>query len=144
VFAHLDELGNGSMLEGVYAGIDDGYFVGAIAEAAYRYEREVNAGRRIVVGVNDYTEGDDSDGAHLLYIDPATEDLQRKRLDDVKRARNDDAVRTALDHVTRDAAQPDVNLMPAIIDAVHAHCTEGEIVHALESVFGTYTEPVIV
>ena len=53
IFAHLDELGCGSILEGVYAGIDNGYFVGEIADSAYRFEREVNAGRRIVVGVND-------------------------------------------------------------------------------------------
>jgi methylmalonyl-CoA mutase N-terminal domain/subunit len=144
MFAHLDELGDGSMLEGVYAGIDDGWFVGAIADAAYRFEREVNAGRRVVVGVNAFTDGDDSDGAHILYIDPATEDLQRKRLDDVKRARNDDEVRAALARVAADASEPTVNLMPAIIDAVQAHCTEGEIVHALETVFGTYTEPVMV
>jgi methylmalonyl-CoA mutase N-terminal domain/subunit len=144
IFAHLDEIGNGSMLEGVYAGIDDGYFVGSIAEAAYRFEREVNAGSRIVVGVNAFTEGNEEDGSPILYIDPATEELQRKRLDDVKRARNADAVRESLARIEREAADPTVNLMPALIDAVEAFCTEGEIVHALEDVFGTYTEPVVV
>ena len=63
IFAHLDELGDGSILEGVYAGIDNGYFVGEIADAAYRFEREVNAGRRIIVGVNDFTDGDDDSDA---------------------------------------------------------------------------------
>jgi methylmalonyl-CoA mutase N-terminal domain/subunit len=144
IFAHLDEIGNGSMLEGVYAGIDDGYFVGSIAEAAYRFEREVNAGSRIVVGVNALTEGNEEDGSPILYIDPATEELQRKRLDDVKRARNADAVRESLARIEREAADPTVNLMPALVDAVEAFCTEGEIVHALEDVFGTYTEPVVV
>jgi methylmalonyl-CoA mutase, N-terminal domain len=144
VFAHLDELGDGSMLEGVYAGIDDGYFVGSIADAAYRYEREVNAGRRIVVGVNGYTDGNDEDGSPTLYIDPATEDQQRKRLDDVKRARNGDAVHDALALVSRTAANPTANLMPSLIDAVQVHCTEGEIVHALEAVFGTYVEQAVV
>jgi methylmalonyl-CoA mutase N-terminal domain/subunit len=144
IFAHLDEIGNGSMLEGVYAGIDDGYFVGSIAEAAYRFEREVNAGSRIVVGVNAFTEGNEEDGSPILYIDPATEELQRKRLDDVKRARNADAVRESLARIEREAADPTVNLMPALVDAVEAYCTEGEIVHALEDVFGTYTEPVVV
>ena len=57
IFAHLLDLGDGSMLEGVYAGIDEGWFVGEIADAAYRYQREVSAGRRIVVGVNEFTEG---------------------------------------------------------------------------------------
>ena len=59
VFAHLDRLGDGSILEGVYAGIDDGYFVSEIAEASYRFEREVNAGDRIIVGVNAFTDGND-------------------------------------------------------------------------------------
>ena len=59
VFAHLLDIGDGSMLEGVYAGIENGYFQGEIADAAYRFERQVNAGQRIVVGVNAFTEGDD-------------------------------------------------------------------------------------
>jgi methylmalonyl-CoA mutase N-terminal domain/subunit len=144
IFAHLDELGSGSMLEGAYAGIDNGYFVGSIADSAYRYEREVNAGRRIVVGVNAFTEGNEDDLAPTLYIEQATEDLQRKRLADVRQRRDDRAVASSLDRVTRDAADPTVNLMPTLIDAVRARCTEGEIVAALETVFGTYTEPAIV
>jgi methylmalonyl-CoA mutase, N-terminal domain len=144
VFAHLDDLGSGSMLEGVYAGIDDGYFVGSIADSAYRYEREVNAGRRIVVGVNAFTEGNEDDPAPTLRIEQATEDLQRKRLADVKQARDARAVDAALSAVAGDASDPTVNLMPALLDAVRARCTEGEIVATLEAVFGTYTEPVIV
>ena len=68
IFDHIEQLGNGSMLEGAYAGIEDGYFVGEIADAAYRFEREVNAGRRIIVGVNEFTEGDDDEEARLLSI----------------------------------------------------------------------------
>ena len=143
VFAHLDELGNGSILEGVYAGIDNGYFVGAIADSAYRFEREVNAGRRIIVGVNDFTDGDEGQ-ANLLRIDQATEDYQRKRLDSVKRERSQEAVDTALARVTADAADPTVNLMPTIIDAVRAYATEEEIGTAMEQVFGTYVEAAIV
>src|SRR5438105_3683146 len=59
VFAHLDELGRGSILEGVYEGIDNGYFQGEIAEAAYQLEQKVNSGRRVVVGVNRFTETDE-------------------------------------------------------------------------------------
>ena len=59
IFAHLDDLGGGSMLEGVLAGIDNGWIVNEIADAAYRYERAVNTGERVVVGVNRYTDGDD-------------------------------------------------------------------------------------
>ena len=144
IFAHLDELGCGSILEGVYAGIDNGYFVGEIADSAYRFEREVNAGRRIVVGVNAFSEGDDDSEQNLLRIDQATEDDQLKRLDAVKRSRNQEAVDGALSQIRADAAEPTVNLMPAIIAAVRTYATEEEIVMALESVFGTYVEKAIV
>ncbi len=77
VFDHLEQLGNGSLLEGVYAGIEDGWFVGEIADASYRHEREVNAGERIVVGVNEFTEGDDPSARRLLRIGQETEELQR-------------------------------------------------------------------
>ena len=144
IFAHLDELGGGSILEGVYAGIDNGYFVGEIADSAYRFEREVNAGRRIVVGVNAFSEGDDDSEQNLLRIDQATEDDQLKRLDAVKRSRNQEAVDGALSQIRADAAEPTVNLMPAIIAAVRTYATEEEITMALESVFGTYVEKAIV
>ncbi|MYL10152.1 MAG: methylmalonyl-CoA mutase, partial [Acidimicrobiia bacterium] len=133
----------GSMLEGVYAGIDDGYFVGEIADAAYRFEREVNAGRRIIVGVNEFTENDD-DEANLLSIGHATEEMQIKRLEQVRGDRDADAVRASLAALIEVANQPDVNLMPSIIDAVRTYATEGEIVSALESVFGTYVETAVV
>jgi methylmalonyl-CoA mutase N-terminal domain/subunit len=144
VFAHLEDLGDGSILEGVYAGIDSGWFMGEIAESAYRFEREVDTGDRIVVGVNAFTEGDRAGGADLLRIGQDTEDLQRKRLAEVKQARDDAAVRTALDRVVTDAADPTVNLMPALIGAVDNRVTGGEIVEALEGVFGTYTETAVV
>lgn len=144
IFAHLLDIGNGSILEGVYEGIENGYFVGEIADAAYRFEREVNAGRRIIVGVNGFTDGDDPGDRNLLRIGPETEEYQLKRLADVKMQRNDDAVRDALAKVTADAADPLVNLMPSIIDAVKTYATEEEIVMAMESVFGTYVEKAIV
>jgi methylmalonyl-CoA mutase N-terminal domain/subunit len=144
VFAHLDELGDGSILDGVLAGIENGYFVGEIADAAYRFEREVNAGRRIIVGVNAFTDGGDDDTADLLRIEQATEDHQRARLDQVKRARDQGTVDHALARLTADAADPTINLMPAIIDAVRAYATEEEIATAMEQVFGTHVEAAIV
>ena len=143
IFDHIDQLGNGSMLEGAYAGIEDGYFVGEIADAAYRYEREVNAGRRIIVGVNEFTEGDNEE-ANLLSISHETEELQLKRLAQIRGERDDDAVRASLAALVEAAEQPDVNLMPPIIDAVQTYATEGEIVAALETVFGTYVETAVV
>jgi methylmalonyl-CoA mutase, N-terminal domain len=143
VFAHLDELGNGSMLEGVLAAIDDGYFVGEIADAAYRYERELAAGRRQVVGVTTGVDGDDARPS-LLQIGGDTEVRQRERLARVRQERDDAAVRRTLAVVAADAADPGTNLMPAILDAVRAHATEGEVCGALASVFGLYVEQAVV
>ncbi|MDG1989456.1 MAG: methylmalonyl-CoA mutase family protein [Acidimicrobiales bacterium] len=144
VFAHLEGLGDGSLLEGVYAGIDSGWFVGEIADAAYRYEREVNAGERIVVGVNAFTEGDDPERRRLLRISQDTEDLQCKRLATVRQERDDAAVTSTLAQVATNAAQPTVNLMPALVDAVRARATVGEVVDTLEAEFGTYVERAVV
>jgi len=144
IFAHLMELGDGSILEGVYAGIDNGYFVGEIADSAYRFEREVNAGRRVVVGVNRFTEGAGEDELNTLRISAEVEELQRKRLDSVKQARDSAAVERALAAVTAAARQADANLMPPVIEAVRAYATLEEITMALESVFGTYVEHAIV
>ncbi len=142
IFSHLDELGDGSILEGVYAGIDNGYFVGEIADAAYRFEREVNAGHRIIVGVNDFTDGDEGQ-QNTLRIGPEVEEYQRKRLADVKLQRDDAQVAAALDKVTAAAADESVNVMPPIIDAVKAYATLEEVSMAMESVFGTYVEKVV-
>jgi len=139
IFAQLDERGNGSILEGVYHGINAGWFQGEIADSAYRFEREINAGRRIVVGVNAFTDGDSGEG-NILRISDEVEEIQLKRLAEVKLARDGGAAQSALDALIAAAREADVNTMPAMIDAVNAHATEGEIVAALESVFGTYVE----
>ena len=144
VFAHLDRLGDGSILEGVYAGIEDGYFVSEIAESSYRFQREVNSGQRIIVGVNAFTEGNEDSEQNLLRIDPGVEDLQRKRLAAVKTDRDDTAVEAALARVRADAADPATNLMPALLDAVSAYATLEEVVAALESEFGRYTEKAVI
>ena len=144
IFAHLEEIGDGSILEGTFAGIENGYFVGEIADAAYRFEREVNAGRRIIVGVNDFTEGDNPENRNLLRIGAETEEYQLKRLEDIKSQRNQDQVDDALRVVTEVASDATRNLMPAIIDAVKTYATEEEISAAMESVFGTYVERAIV
>jgi methylmalonyl-CoA mutase N-terminal domain/subunit len=143
VFAHLDELGHGSILEGVYAGIDNGYFQGEISEAAYQFEKKVTTGQRVVVGVNRFTEGDEGD-TPILSIGPEVEERQLKRLEQVKHDRSDSALASALAVVTSTAREPDANLMPAILDAVRAYATVGEVIGALEAVYGRWTEdPVI-
>ena len=144
IFAHLDDIGNGSILEGTFNGIENGYFVGEIADAAYRFEREVNSGRRIIVGVNEFTDGDNPENRNLLRIGAETEEYQLKRLNDVKSKRNQEHVNEALSEITAVANDPTRNLMPAIIDAVKTYATEEEIANAMEVVFGTYVEKAIV
>lgn len=141
IFSHLDELGQGSILEGVFAGIDNSYFTTEIANAAYRFEQQINAGRRIVVGVNEFTEGD-AGQRDLLHIDRTVEDYQLKRLATVKQERDSERVQTTLDELVAAAQDPTMNTMPATIAAVQAMATEGEIVEALRGVFGTYVEKV--
>ena len=143
IFAHLADLGGGSMLEGVYEGIDNGYFQAEIAEAAYQLERKINAGRRVVVGVNAFTETDDGP-LDILHIGPEVEERQLKRLAHVKAERDGDAVRSALDAVAAGADKTDVNLMPPIIDAVRAYATVGEIIGSLAGVFGRWREDPII
>ena len=143
IFAHLDDIGDGSILEGVYAGIDNGYFVGEIADSAYRFEREVNNGNRIIVGVNEFTDGDDSE-KDLLRISAEVEEYQLKRLTDVKLSRNDEDVARTLGAVTATAQDPDANLMPAILAAVRTYATLEEIVMAMETEFGTYVEKAVI
>ena len=144
IFAHLDDLGNGSILEGTFNGIENGYFVGEIADAAYRFEREVNSGRRIIVGVSEFTDGDNPEDRNLLRIGAETEEYQLKRLNDVKTKRNQEHVNSALSEITAVASDPTRNLMPAIIAAVKTYATEEEIANAMEVVFGTYVEKAIV
>ena len=140
LFAQIDERGGGSMLEGVYAGIDDGWFQGLIADAAFDHERRVQDGRRIVVGVNRFTEGSDEAQPELLAITAEDEQRQVKRLAEVKADRNGEAVGAALDRVRADAASPDANLMPALLGAARAYATEGEIIDTLADVFGRHVE----
>jgi len=140
VFARLDEHGEGSILEGVLAGIEDGWFQSEIADAAYAFQRKVASGRRVVVGVNAFTEGNDEPAPPTLLIGPEVDEAQQKRLGAVRQRRDQVAVDAALASVSADAGRAEVNLMPAILRAVGAYATVGEIVGALASVFGRWAE----
>ena len=144
LFEHLDELGDGSMLEGAIRGIEENWFQGKIADSAFELERAMNDGRRITVGVNRFTEGNDDAQMELLKISAEDEQRQRKRLDQIRHERSQSAVAAALAKVRSQAADPEVNLMPALIEAVTVYATLGEIMATLEAEFGRYVEvPVI-
>ena len=143
VFAHLERLGSGSILDGVCEAIETGWFQGEIADAAYRFEKKVASGRRVVVGVNRFTETDDG-GTPILSIGAEVEECQRVRLARVRATRDGDAVASSLSAVRAAAARTEVNVMPSILDAVRVDATVGEIVDALAAEFGRWTEdPVI-
>ncbi len=139
IFAHLDDVGGGSILEGCFQCIDNGWFMSEIAEASWQLERKTNSGERVVVGVNAFTDGDEG-RPPILSVSGEAEDLQRKRLAEVRQSRDDAAVRTALAAVKAAAEEPTTNTMPTILDAVKVSATEGEIMHTLAEVFGRYQE----
>jgi methylmalonyl-CoA mutase, N-terminal domain len=132
-FRKIDELG------GMVEAVKRGYPQREIADAAFQYQLEVEAGTRKVVGVNAYTEGDDAD-TQLLRIDPAFEPQQIQRVREVRERRDAAAVTAALSTLENAARDPQANLMPHLVQAARADATEGEMVQALQAVFGTYTE----
>jgi methylmalonyl-CoA mutase N-terminal domain/subunit len=140
IFDHLDQLGHGSILDGVITGIDENWFQGRIADSAYELERQFNAGRRVVVGVNGYTDGNDDDAIALLRITNEDEARQLKRLEAVRHDRDSDAVERALATLAAEAADPEVNLMPSLIEASKAYVTLGEMMGTLAGVFGRHVE----
>jgi methylmalonyl-CoA mutase N-terminal domain/subunit len=131
-FRKIDELG------GMVQAVKESYPQREIADAAFALQQEIDSGRRIVVGVNKFTEGDDAQ-TPILKIDPALERKQVGRLQAVRARRDAEAVQTALADL-KAAADSDRNLMPLLIDAARAHCSEGEIIDALQEVWGAYTE----
>ena len=128
----IDDMG------GVVEGIHRGYFRRSIAEASYRFGQEMEAGDRIIVGVNAFPEGNDQHQVEILQIAADVETKQCDRLEAFKNKRDADAVNKALDAI-RSAARDDANVMPSLIDASHANCTLGEMVRAMADIFGRYT-----
>ena len=139
MFSHISEAGSGSMLEGAFELIDEGWYQGNIADAAYDFEKKVNAGRRIVVGVNDFTEGNEEDQIDLLKITREDEQRQIKNLQQIKVDRNQAAVDESLVALSR-AAETDANLMLPLINSVKTRATVGEIMNTMAEVFGRYQE----
>ena len=140
LFAEISEMGDGSMLEGCIKGIENNWFQGRIADSAYELERAFNRGERIVVGVNDFLEGNDEDDLTILRITNEDELKQLHRLEEVRRTRDDEGVARAIDALIGAARDPEVNVMPALIDAAKAYVTVGEMMTAMAGVFGRYVE----
>jgi methylmalonyl-CoA mutase, N-terminal domain len=123
-------------LDGAVAAIERGFVQEEIEQAAFRWQQEVEAGERIIVGVNKFTEGDE-EAIELHRLDPAAEQRQLERTAHVRAERNADEAERALAAV-RDAAQGDANLLVPMREALRARCTIGEICNALRAEFGLY------
>ncbi len=142
-FDKILEMGNGSFLDGVLEGIKMGFFRKEISDAAYDYQRRVEAGEYAVVGINKYADPEEKIEIPRFYIDPNVEPEQIAFLKKIKSERDNVAVQNALMRL-EEAAKTNKNLMPFIIDAVRVYATEGEIVSTLKKVFGAYKELVMI
>ena len=140
IFSELLVMGKGSMLEGCIKGIEDNWFQSRIAESAYVLERSFNQGERVIVGVSDFLEGNEEDDLSILRITNEVELTQIERLNQVRHDRDGELVRRAIDRLTRETADPEINLMPALIDAAKAYVTVGEMISAMAGVLGRYVE----
>ncbi len=139
IFARIDQFGKGSMLDGVLAGIERGWFQQQMADAAFAYQQQLEKGEKVIVGVNKYVT-DDEQELEILRISAEVEREQGAELARRRAARDQAKVDQALDRLRR-AASGDDNLIPLLISAARAEATEGEMVGALKQVWGEYTEP---
>jgi len=138
----LDRSPDGTVTGGLLAGIESGWFMSEIADAAFRYQQQVEKGDKHVVGVTTAVD-DDEPELEILRISAEVERAQSQRLSEYRAGRDGAATSAALDRL-RAAAGTDDNLLPPIMDAVRADATLGEICGALKDVFGTYREPPVI
>ncbi|MCW5897003.1 MAG: methylmalonyl-CoA mutase family protein [Bacteroidetes bacterium] len=132
-FEKIDALG------GVIPAIEAGFFQREIAEAAYRYQLELDSKEKIIVGVNEFVEEDEKIDIPILLISPEVEVKQKKRLADLRQSRNNDDVERTLAELNRTASDGS-NLMPKLLDCTRAYVSLGEMCQSLTEVFGVHEE----
>ena len=135
-FQRIEELG------GVIPSIEKGFFQSEIADAAYRYQREIDSGTRKIVGINAYNEGKPL-AVPLLEMDPNGYKCQMDRLAELRKMRDSGRLGQAMDKL-RIALQGTENTMPYLMECVHAYATLGEIIQMMKEVFGVYEEPTMI
>jgi methylmalonyl-CoA mutase N-terminal domain/subunit len=135
LFGEIERIG------GVVRGIDQGWFQRQIAQSAARQQREVEQGRKTIVGVNDFVVDEPELTIPLLRVGPEAERDQCRRLAELRQRRDGAEVRRRLQALA-DAARGGRNVIPPMLDCARAYCTLYEIRHAMEEVFGPYKEPV--
>jgi methylmalonyl-CoA mutase N-terminal domain/subunit len=133
-FRQIEELG------GVIPAIEEGFFAREIGRAAYEYQKAVERGRKIIVGVNDFKEGNEESDIPILYIDEQVEKDQVEVLRRLREERDNGAVQAKLEALEK-AAASDENVVPYLLDCAAAYATEGEMTDVFKKVFGEYREP---
>ncbi|MBK7230478.1 MAG: methylmalonyl-CoA mutase family protein [Ignavibacteriales bacterium] len=136
IFDQIDSLG------GVVAAIETGYFQKEIADAAYRYQKEVERKEKFIVGVNEFVEENEKIDIPILTVSPEVQKQQVKRLSQLKQSRNQKSVEENLAEIKR-AAIDGSNLMPVFLKAAQNYVTLGEMIGQLKEVFGTYEETAV-
>lgn len=135
-FRKIDALG------GMVEAIEAGFPQKEIQESAYQYQRAIERGEKVIVGVNEYEmEGNELGEPNILYIDESVARLQEERLARLRETRDKLKAEAALDALRKGAEDPQVNTMPLLIDCARAGCTLGEMCDALRPIFGEYQEP---
>jgi methylmalonyl-CoA mutase N-terminal domain/subunit len=135
-FRKIDELG------GVIPAIEMGFFQKEIANAAYRYQKEIEEKQRIIVGINEFVEKEEKLEIPILYIPPEVEIKQREALAKLRQERNNEIVKEKLEAL-RQAAVDEKNLMPYVLDCARNYVTLGEMVDELKKVYGVYEESIV-
>ncbi|UCH57579.1 MAG: methylmalonyl-CoA mutase family protein [Candidatus Bathyarchaeota archaeon] len=140
VWGYLDKI---EAMGGVVPAIESGFFQREIADSSYKYQKEIERKDRIVVGVNDFHTEDEWIPVRLLRVDERASEIQVARLKKLKKERDAKRVEEALGRLRRDVEE-DINLMPAIIEAVKAYVTLGEICGLLKELYGDYHELIVI
>ena len=135
----IDDMGAGSMRDGMLRAITSGYIEREIARSAYDYQRRIESGQQVIVGLNQY-KSESQQKLELFQFDPEEEEWQKARLAEVRGNRSSSDVRGALSNL-KQAAKDDANLVPATLAAVQSMSTEGEILDTLRDVYGEYVDP---
>ncbi len=139
-FAKIDELGDGSILDGMLVGIEQGYFQKEIADAAFRYQQLLEQGKKVIVGVNRFTPSVQT-VPEMLVIGPEIEERQNKSVAEVRANRDARAAEEAIESLKEMARDESQNSVPVLVAAAEAYVTLGEMVETLKGEWGVYTEP---
>ena len=139
-FAKIEEMGDGSILDGMLVGIEQGYFQKEMADAAFRYQQLLEQGKKVMVGVNRFTKTV-QEMPEVLLITTEIEETQRKAVAEVKANRDAKRAEDALQALKDMAHDEKQNSVPVLIEAAKAYVTLGEMVETLKKEWGVYTEP---